>query len=134
MQIEDYIEDYIENYDFVKCIKKYIDKSPKTISVFRKHNYVSISGIYKKTELLLCIYCCKLLIILRNEFNNLNYKQYKNFQSYSDFVLSLYLDFFISSWKLCLEKNIDDSDIMDILKIERSPSKFYSKIKFELEK
>ena len=129
------IEDYIENYDFVQGIKQYIDKSPKTINMFRKHDYMSMTGIHKKTELLLCIYCCKLLIMLNKDFNNLNSNQYQKFSKYCDLILSLYLDFFISSWKLCIEKNIDDdSDIMNILKTERSPCKFYSKIKLQLEK
>ena len=111
----------IENYDFTKNIKQYINKSPKTMNMFRKHDYLSMTGIHKKTELLLCIYCCKLLTILSKDSNC----KYQKNNKYYDLVLSLYLDFFISSWKLCLENNItDDDDIMNILKTERSPCKF----------
>ena len=112
------IEDYIENYDFVKAIKQYIDKSPKTINMFRKHDYMSMTGIHKKTELLLCIYCCKLLMMLNKDFNNLNSNQYQKFSKYCDLILSLYLDFFISSWKLCIEKNIDDLSLWKILQTQ----------------
>ena len=73
-------------------------------------------------------------MMLNKDFNNLNSNQYQKFSKYCDLILSLYLDFFISSWKLCIEKNIDDSDIMNILKTERSPCKFYTKIKLQLEK
>ena len=119
------IEDYIENYDFVQTIKQYIDKSPKTINVFRKHDYMSMSGIHKKTELLLCIYCCKLLIQLNKDCNNLNHNK-KN--RYFDLVLSLYLDFFISSWKIACSINISDEDMMNVLKEEREPLLFYKKL------
>ena len=119
------IEDYIENYDFVQAIKQYIDKSPKTINVFRKHDYMSMTGVYKKTELLLCIYCCKLLMILNKDFNNLNHNK-KN--RYCDLVLSLYLDFFISSWKIACSINISDEDMMKVLKEEREPLLFYKKL------
>ena len=122
------IEDYIENYDFVQAIKQYIDKSPKTINVFRKHDYMSMTGIHKKTELLLCVYCCKLLMTLNKDFNNLNRNQYKKISRYCDLVLSLYLDFFISSWKIACNMNISDEDMMKVLKEEREPLHFYKKL------
>jgi len=123
------IEDYIENLDFVQMVKEYIDKSPKTIKMLRKHDYASLSGVYKKTELLFCIYCCKLIIILNKNWNG---KKDINFSQYCDLVLSLYLNFFISSWKVACTINISDDDMMKVLKEERDPEKFYTKIMNQL--
>lgn len=123
------IEDYIENLDLVETIKEYMNSSPKTIEMFRKHDYSSLSGIYKKTELLFCIYCCKLIIILNKNWNG---KKDINFSKYCDLVLSLYLNFFISSWKIACNMNISDDDMMIVLKEERNPEKFYIKIMDQL--
>jgi hypothetical protein len=61
-----------------------------------------------------------------------NYKHNKKLSKYCDLVLSLYLDFFISSWKLACEMNLNDEEIMLVLKEERNPIKFYNKLNNEL--
>ena len=126
------LEDYIENYDFIDTVKQYIDRSPRTIAILRKQDYLSFSGTYKKTELLLSIYCCKLLMILSRDWNKTkDYNQDKKFSKYCDLALSLYLNFFISSWKLACDMNMCDDDMMKLLKEERNPDNFYEKLKLQ---
>lgn len=114
------VENYIDNIDFIQMIKQYIENFPKTMNMFRKHDYVSISGLYKKTELLFCIYCSKLIIILK--------EKHIDFVKYGDIILSIYLNYFFSGWKIACNMNISDDDMMIVLKDEKEPYKFYNKL------